>query len=497
MKLKIKDLDLSTGGPLIAVMNEEDAKHLDIHIGDRISVDYKGRKTTAILNFTSSIKVVPEGRLGLYEEVPNKIRGRNKANVEVGLQQKPKSVQYIKKKMDGKSLTYEEIYAIINDIAQNKLSDIEITYFVSSCHLNAMTMPETINLTKAMIRTGEILKINRKPVIDKHCIGGVAGNRTTMVVVPILAAAGLAVPKTSSRSITSPAGTADTVEVLAPVSFPIKKVKEIVEKIGACMVWGGAINLAPADDRIIKVEHPVSIDSRSQLLASIMAKKASVSATHVLVDIPIGKGAKLESMDKARILKKQFEIIGKNIGIKMKVIITDGSQPIGNGLGPALEARDVLWVLRNDIKGPHDLLAKSIMMSGLILEMAGKSARGEGKKRALEILESGKAYDKMQQIIKAQGGEEILPENISIGKFAHDVKATLSGKISHIDNAAISKIARIAGAPSDKGAGVYLYRHKKDRVKKGELLYTIYSNNRQRLNFAIETMKENNAFVIK
>ena len=221
--------------------------------------------------------------------------------------------------------------------------------------MHELDINESVSLTKAMINTGEILKLNKYPVMDMHCIGGVAGNRTTMIIVPIVASAGLTIPKTSSRSITSPAGTADTMEVLSNVSFSIKEIKKVIRKTNACLVWGGSVNLAPADDKIIRIEHPVSLDPEGQLLASILAKKRSASATHLLIDIPIGKGSKIENRKKALHLKRLFESISKKLGIKIKVIITDGSQPVGNGIGPGLEARDVLWVLKNDSKQPLDL----------------------------------------------------------------------------------------------------------------------------------------------
>lgn len=486
MKLKVKDMDIATGGTQVVILNNADSEFLDIHHGDRIRLKYKDKLTTAVVDIAESGKAVKKGYIGLFEEVLNKLKVKNNYYIDVKLDKKPVSVQYIKKKLNGMKLSDFEINEIIKDIAENKLSDVEITYFVSACHTNVMTMEETISLTKAMVKHGDVLKLRKYPVIDKHCVGGVAGNRTTLVIVPILATAGLTIPKTSSRSVTSPAGTADTMEVLAKVSFSIDKMKKIIEKTNACLIWGGSINLAPTDDMIIRVEHPLSIDTRSQLLASIMAKKASVSATHVLVDIPIGKGAKIENKQQALKLKRQFEEIGKHIGIKVKVIITNGSEPIGNGLGPALEARDVLWLLRNDQKAPLDLRKKSIEMSALILEMAGKCKKGEGKKIALEILNSGRAYKKFVEIIKAQGSKEIKPEEIKLGKFHYNVKSEKSGKIKHIDNKIISKIARIAGASADKGAGIYLYKHIGDSVKKHEIIFTIYSNNKQRLEFAKE-----------
>ncbi len=508
MKVNVKVMSLSTGGPLIAVLNSKDANAWDVHLGDRIgisldtnstnsSVFTNSKEVVAIVDYSDDDSDIMPGMIGCYKELANKLCVQNGQQIHIHLEQKPESITYIKKKLNGEKLSYNELFSIISDIVDNKLSDIEITYFVAACHTTVMTMGETINLTKAMIKTGEVLKFNNGPVIDKHCVGGVAGNRTTMVVVPILIAAGLRVPKTSSRSITSPAGTADTMEVLTRVTLNSEEMKNVVAKTGGCIIWGGAISLAPADDKIIKVEHPVSIDSRAQLLASIMAKKASVGATHVLVDIPVGRGAKIENKKKALELKKQFEIVGRSVGMKIKAIITDGSEPIGNGMGPALEARDVLFVLRNDLKSPKDLKDKSAMIAGLILEMAGKAKKGEGKKKALELIKSGKAYVKFQEIITAQGGKEILPEEIGMAKYSYDIIAGKNGKIKHIDNEIIAKIARVAGAPYDKQSGLYLYKHKYDVVKKGEKLYTVYSNNMDRLDFTKKIVKASSGVEIK
>ncbi|MEM4336625.1 MAG: thymidine phosphorylase, partial [Candidatus Woesearchaeota archaeon] len=386
----------------------------------------------------------------------------------------------------------DKMFKIVNDIVHNKITTIELTYFISACYTKGLTTKETVALTRAMINTGSILRLKRYPVLDKHCIGGVPGNRTTMIVVPILVAAGLTVPKTSSRSITSPAGTADTMEVLAKVDIDLYKVKRIIEKVGGCMVWGGAINLSPADDKIIRVENPLSIDAEGNMLSSILAKKGSVSSTHVLVDIPVGKGAKIFHRREAERIGRQFEKVGREIGMKIKILITDGSQPIGNGIGPALEARDVLYVLMNDKRAPSDLREKSLFIAEEMLEMAGKN-----KKIAREMLESGAAYKKMCQIIKAQGGPKITnPENIKIGNYRFDYKSNKVGKISHIDNISISKIARIAGAPQDKGAGIYLYKHRNESVKKGEKIFTIYTENKEKMAFALEVLKQSDKVVV-
>ncbi|MBI2647532.1 thymidine phosphorylase, partial [Candidatus Woesearchaeota archaeon] len=299
------------------------------------------------------------------------------------------------------------------------------------------------------------------------------------------------VPKTSSRAITSPSGTADTMEVLCPVQLPISKLKKIVKEVGGFIVWGGAVNLAPADDKIISVERPLEIDAESQLLASIMAKKHSVSSTHILIDVPIGKYAKVKNMFEAIKLKKEFKKIGERLNKHVKVMTTDGSQPIGNGVGPALEARDVLWLLKRDPRRPLDLEKKCLVMCANIFNIIGLK---NGYKKALELLNSGKAYEKMIEIIKAQGGKEIAAEDIKLGKFAYDVVSTKNGKVESIDNALISRIARIAGAPHDKGAGIYLYKHVGDTVKKGDRLFTIYSENSHKIEYVKDIVKNFKVF---
>ena len=314
-----------------------------------------------------------------------------------------------------------------------------------------------------------------------------------MILVPIIAAAGFTIPKTSSRSITSPAGTADTMEVLAKVSFSFNKMKKIILKTNGCIIWGGALNLAPADDKIINVEKPLEIDAESQLLASIMAKKHSVSSTHILIDIPVGKDAKVRNRAAALKLKKDFEAIGKGLRKHIKVIITDGSKPIGRGIGPALEARDVLWVLKRDKRRPLDLENKCVKMAAEIFGMVGVR---NGKKKALELLSSGKAYKKMAEIIKAQQGRITQPEKIKFGKFKLDVKSSRNGIIRGISNTIVSRIARVAGAPLNKGAGIYLYKDVGSSVKKGEKLFTIYSESKQKLCYAKDVLKEENPFVV-
>ena len=497
VNFKVKDMDISTGGPLVVYLNEKDAKILDLHTSDRIKVYKNGRVETAMIDIARSARAVPLGSIGLCEEVLKSIKAKSGDKVKAVLAGKPLSIEYIKRKLDGFSLSKAQIEQIVWDIVHHKLTDIEMTYFVAASYSRNMTIKETAYMTKAMASQGDTLKIKKHPIMDKHCVGGVAGNRTTPIIVPIAAAAGLIVPKTSSRSITSPAGTADTMEVLTNVALDIKKMEKVVLKTNACMVWGGSLNLAPADDMIIKVEKPLMIDAKSQLLASVMAKKASVSATHVLVDIPFGRGSKIESTEKAMILKKDFEQIARALKMKVKVILTDGKQPIGRGIGPALEARDLLYLLKNDERMPMDLRKKSITLAGTLLEMGRKAKPGRGGALAQSLVESGEAYKKMIEIIKAQGKKITNPSRIKLGNYTYEHKASRGGRVRHISNECVSKIARIAGAPEDKGAGIYLHHHVGDKVKKGEKLFTIYAHSEQELGFAVEACSKIDGFVVR
>ncbi|MBT6774224.1 AMP phosphorylase [Candidatus Woesearchaeota archaeon] len=492
LKFKVKDMDIATGGTLVVILNAKDAHLLDLHSGDRILVKTNKKEQVCILDISESQKAVPEGKIGLFEEVLDRLDLKNNQIVKIKFTGKPESVKHIRSKLYGKRLSYTELLHIIDDITHDRLTDIEKTYFVAAGFIEGWNNEEVVDMTRAMVKTGYKLKFPGV-TLDKHCIGGVPGNRTTMIVIPIIAAAGFTIPKTSSRAITSPAGTADTMECLARVELPEGKIKNIVKKSKACIVHGGSMNLAPADDKIIEVEHPLSIDAEGQLLASVMAKKFSVSANHVLIDIPMGKQVKVKNWKQAKHLKKMFKLIGRKLGMNVKVMITDGTQPIGNGIGPFLEAMDVMQVLKDDILAPQDLKHKSLMLAGTLLEMTGKYRKGKGLKVAREILESGKAHKKMNEIIAMQGKQK----KVNIGSYQHIVKSTTIGRVKEIDNEVIAKIARMAGAPQDKGSGLYINKKVHHPIKKGEVLYTIYAENEFKLGLAKEFAKKNHGYLIK
>ncbi|MFH0986924.1 MAG: AMP phosphorylase [Candidatus Micrarchaeota archaeon] len=481
---KVKKIDLNAGGKPIVVMNNDDASNLAMSAMDRICIYSGSKKLTALIDLSETY--IPKGSIGTFSSVSKKLNISSGDKVMIEPIGNPDSVLYIRKKLEGRTLTKDEIDAIILDVLENNLSDIEITAFIVAIYARGMNHDETVFLTKAIADSGSKLDFGKKQVFSKHCIGGVPGNKTSMIVIPIVACAGLIIPKTSSRSITSPAGTADAMEVLAPVSLNEKQIEKVVHKTNACLVWGGGVNLAAADDNMIKVRHPLHLDPRPLLLASILGKKKAEGATHVLIDIPMGAGTKIFSRAEAESLAKDFMEIGSALGIEVHCIITPGYDPIGYAIGPALEAREVMRILEGE-KVSEDLIDKSLVMAGLLLEIAGKAQAGSGKKMAKEILESGKALQKMKDIIREQGGSpHVTSRKIQVGQYTHDFISDDTGRVHLIRNHDISAVARVAGAPKDRGAGIYMYVEKGDKVKKGQKIFTIYADCDYKLAAAVE-----------
>ncbi len=475
-------MNLEAGRP-IAFINKNFAEKFNIYEGNRIEINYKKKRLIIIVNIVE--RFLNDKEISFSKEAVSFLKIRKGAEIDVSLAIEPRSTRYILKKLNNKELKKNEIYSIVEDIVSNALNEAEIAYFVSGVYHNGMTLKETIYLTEAIAKTGKILKWKEKKIADKHSVGGIPGNRTTPIVVSICAAAGIIMPKTSSRAITSAAGTADVVETLANVTLSDNKLKKVVKKTNACLVWGGSLGLAPADDKLIKVERLLNLDPEPQLLASIIAKKIAAGSNYVLIDIPNGENSKV-SEEGALNLKKKFLKIGKHFKLNLSVVLTDGSQPIGNGIGPVLEMRDVLRVLKRE-NSPKDLEEKSIFLASEILEMMDKAKKGQGRKLAQEILDSGRALKKFEEIISAQGRKK---EKLKPGKFYCNIESKYETKIRSIDNKNINMLARILGCPTNIGAGIYLYKHKNERINKGEKLLTIYSESEKKINEGLRFFHE-------
>lgn len=406
----------------------------------------------------------------------------------------------IRKKLVGKTLTYKEIYSVMDQISRNKMGDVLIAYFAASGFSKGFTEEEIYFLTKAMVETGEKLKFSGI-VADKHSIGGVPGTRTSLIITPIVAAAGFKIPKSSSRAITTPAGTADDMEILAPVVLTKRKIISVVKKTNGCIVWGGSFNIAPADDIIIKVEEALLFESYDKILVSIMAKKVAFGATHVVIDLPYGDHVKVHKLSDAKILKEKFEKLAKKFNIKIEVLIQRTREPAGRGIGPILETRESLMVLERDPQRSLDLEARSINLAGSLLELCLSDAsttlrekiRREyknGHNFAQSILDEGHALSKMREIIKAQGGNpNIKSSDLKSGKYSYTYFSPKRTKIESIYVGNLTLIARILGAPDMKGAGIYLHKKIGEEIKEGDKICTFYSQSMYNLKEGKESLK--------
>ncbi|KTC79491.1 thymidine phosphorylase [Legionella cherrii] len=396
------------------------------------------------------------------------------------------SLSYIRSKIYGNELTAEQTNHIIKDIVSGQLSDINIAMYIAASGGDRLSQKEIIDLTRAMIDSGQQLSWELPFIVDKHSVGGLPGNRTTPIVVSIVAAFGLVIPKTSSRAITSPAGTADTMEVFTRVNLTLNEMKKVVEQENGCLVWGGSMSLSPADDLLIRIERTANIDSEGQMVASILSKKIAAGSNHLVIDMPIGTTAKVRSIERAESLKQLLKCVAEEFGLKIKVIFSDGSQPVGRGIGPVLEALDVLSVLNCDQNAPQDLRDHALVLAGHIIEFSPQVLPGQGLNIATHLLNSGKALAKFEAICRAQGG---LRE-IKKAPVVHTIESTRSGIVINIDNRHISQMAKLAGAPKSKAAGVELLTELHSVVKKSQPLFRIYAETRSELNYALDFLKQ-------
>ena len=462
----------------------------------KVAVRANGRHILATLNVVDDTHIVGCDELGLSEDAFARLQVPDGHPATVQQAEPPASIAALGRKLAGERLDRNDFLSIISDIAQGLYSKIELTAFVVATHRDELDREEVCFLSEAMVATGRRLNWEEPLVVDKHCIGGIPGNRTSMLVIPIVAAHGLMCPKTSSRAITSPAGTADTMEVLARVELGVAQLQAIVHAHRACLAWGGTADLSPADDVLIAVERPLNIDSPGQMVASILSKKVAAGSTHLVLDIPVGPTAKMRSMVQAQRLRRLFEYVARHLGLTLDVVITDGRQPIGNGIGPVLEARDVMQVLHGDAQAPQDLRAKALQLAGRMIECDPAVRGGEGLAIARSLLDSGQALARMQAIIQAQGPTGFDHRHPALGPLCFEVTAPVDGVVVGIDNLQMARIARLAGAPKVRNAGVDLLRKLGDTVRAGEALYRVHAAFHSDLAFARAACDQSPAYTL-
>ncbi len=478
---KAKLIDLVTGHRVI-LLNPRDADLFSIRAHDRIRAKHNSMTVVAEIELSRSI--VGPGEAGIPRDLVEHFPVAAGDDIELEPVPPPTSLSYVRKKIAGQRLSRDEIYAIVQDVVDRRLSELEMAGFLLAEEFHGLEDQELLALTQAIAETGSKIDFGR-PVCDKHSVGGIPGNKVSLLIVPIVAAAGLLIPKTSSRAITSPSGTADTMSVLANVEFEAEELRRIVLRTSGAIVWGGSLSLAPADDIFINVEHPLQIDPEPQMIASILAKKLAVGAEFLVLDIPVGKEAKVETFEQGRRVGNRIIEIGDKLGVKIKCGITYGGQPVGYSVGPCLEAKEALEALEG--AGPQSLVEKSTAIAGLLLELSGKVVRGAGQELAREILASGKALHKMQEIIEAQGGNaRIRSADLTPGPHKSALTAPADGYVTHVSNRAINQIARAAGAPAEKSAGILFFKKEGHKVKMGERIFEIYAERESKLQAAHE-----------
>ncbi len=479
-QLQVRRLGVDTYQESVVYLNRECSvcKSIGFESLSRIRICLGERSIVATLNVVTGTWL-DAFTAGLSEAAWRRLGAHDGERVTFEYPQPAESASDLRSKVFGHALDRGQYERLLRDAIDGRLSDIELAAFIAACAGPAFDLKENIALTEAMVGVGERIEWSRSPVLDKHSVGGLPGNRTTPIVVAIVAAAGSLIPKTSSRAITSPAGTADTMATLTKVDLDLPAMRRVVEREGGCIVWGGAVSLSPADDVLIRVERPLDFDSDAQLTASVLSKKKAAGSTHVVIDVPVGPTAKVRSLDAAAVLGKRLVDVGGAIGLHIAVHVCDGRQPIGRGIGPALEAWDVLRVLRNADDAPADLRERALELAAKVLDF-DSTTPGINRSRAEHLLRSGAALRKFEAICLAQGGMHEPP----VAAYRFEFLATRDGIVEEIDNRKLAKVAKLAGAPRDAAAGLVLNTPLGARVNVGEPLLTLHAESAGELDYA-------------
>jgi len=481
--LRVRCLDLDTRDrPLIVLRKDSPVCRAEGFVSHaRVRVDSPQQSVVATLYQTGSELLAPD-EIGLSTAAWKVLQVRDGQQVHVAHPHPLRSISSVRGKVHGRKLRAGEFDEIMRDIVRGRYDDIQLAMLLTAIAARTLDDDELYGLTDAMVNVGERLRWDMPMRMDKHCVGGLPGNRTTPLVVAIVAANDLVIPKTSSRAITSPAGTADTMETLAPVSLSLGHMQRVVERTGGCVVWGGSVGLSPVDDLLIRVAKVMDLDAEAQLVASVLSKKVAAGSTHVVLDLPVGSTAKIRSREEAEQLARRLCTTAERFGMSTDIVISDGRQPVGRGIGPALEAHDVLAVFQNHDNAPADLRQRAVRLAGMLLEAGQRAPAGQGTALAEHTLDSGRAWQRFQAICEAQGGLREPP----VAERSEAVCAPHSGRVEHIDNRRLAQVAKLAGAPGAPAAGIELHVHLDDEVNSGDPLYTIHAETDGELGYARE-----------
>ncbi|WMS41067.1 phosphonate metabolism protein/1,5-bisphosphokinase (PRPP-forming) PhnN [Acuticoccus sp. MNP-M23] len=416
---------------------------------ERVDVVAGSRRVRARLALCDAGTLVGPGEAALSAPALERLGLASGSEVTVQRARAAGSRDLLRAKVAGCTLETAEIEQIALDLVAGNYSEGETAGFLVAA-AQSLTTSEVIALTRVRAALGNALVWDRPLVVDKHSLGGVPGSRISMIAVPIAAAHGLLVPKISSRAITSAAGTADVMECAARVDLTRADMGAAIAAAGATIAWNGRISHSPLDDVMNAINRPLGIRSALLDVSSILSKKLLAGATHVVIDIPAGRGAKTETRAEAAKLATLFETVGSGVGLTVRAFVTDGSRVIGTAVGPALELIDVRAVLEGAAGASAALREKALDFAAEMLAFDPSVPVGTGRARAESLLESGAALSAFEAIVDAQGRRQTATP----GPFVRTICASRSGTVAGIDGPALGALARAAGAPEDKGAGV-------------------------------------------
>ena len=490
---KIVSFDIQNGSGHIVMLNSEQAADYGIKDDDKISLIRKNEEFVVDVSLTDSY--VQANEIWVTKDFLDEYPVMEWDTVIVSfVKNNPLSMQAIRKKLLWKKITDEEIDAIIEDVKNNKIHDLVLAYYTATSFFYKSDIHELAYTTKATAYTGDMYRFPWI-VAGKYCIWWVPGNETTMIIIPILASLGITVPKTFSKAITSPAATWECVNVLMDIEFDKSEVIRLTDKVWACLVWNEKLNLAPVNDRIIKVSSPLWMEPYARMISSIMAKNYAMGINHCLIDIPMWPTAKVATMKDAKRVAKHFKEIWEYLWIKMDVQITNGSQPIGRWIWACLQAREALRILQQHESRSDDLEAKVIFLASRLLLLCGAADTAKNAENLAKAqLANWEAWKKMQEIIKAQNwNPNIKSEDIQLGEFTYDVVAEKDCIITKVDMKHLNTMVRWLWAPKEYKAWIYLHKRIWDKVKKWEVIYTMYSPSETKL-WLVKLMQQEKDF---